>query len=126
MRVAKRSRRDLVRRCADVSLCVCSALVIFINPVATVSCLGQSQSEQKPTTSAATKPDQKPGARENPSPKPASGTIKGRVVSDDGRPITNAIIMAGRYTGVTVTKPSPRVDEAESLPSMIYQQLPTF
>jgi hypothetical protein len=71
--------------------------------------LAQSQTEAKPAATPETKQGQKPGEGKDTTPTPTTGTIKGRVVSDDGRPVTNATILAQAVTGAPAGKPA-RVD----------------
>jgi carboxypeptidase family protein len=79
-------------------------LVLTIGGV--VSVWGQSQPAVKPTASPSQTPVEKRGTNEN---APATGSIKGRVVADDGRPVVNATLMAQAVTGSPSVKPA-RVD----------------
>ena len=63
-----------------------------------------AQSQASPTASPQTLPVDKRAAKEN-TLAPTSGTIKGRVVSDDGHPIPNANVMAQAVTGPATAKP---------------------
>ena len=124
MHVAKLTRHYAVYRCAAAVFCALCSLAPFITSGGTVNSLAQSQTEARPAATPATAQGQKSGAGENPTPKPVTGTIKGRVVSDDGRPVTNATIMAQAVTGAPAAKPS-RVDAEgkfvfEDLPSAAY------
>jgi len=74
-----------------------------------VDSLAQSQTVAKPAATPIRVEVQQPGAAETPTPPPITGTIKGRVVSDDGRPVTNATVVAQAATGAPAAKPT-RVD----------------
>ena len=72
----------------------------------TVSALAQSQ----PTARSTASPQAAPTVKRSPDEITApTGSIKGRVVSDDGRPVVNATLMAQAVTGPTLVKPA-RVD----------------
>ncbi|MDQ2854954.1 MAG: carboxypeptidase-like regulatory domain-containing protein [Acidobacteriota bacterium] len=71
-----------------------------------LDCLGQSQTEAKPAATPPATPAPKSAARETPAPTPSTGTIKGRVVSDDGRAVTNATIIAQAVTGPVSARPT--------------------
>jgi hypothetical protein len=119
VRVAKLTERYVARRCAAALFCALCSLATFIAG-GVVDCLGQSQTEAKPAaTPAATR--QKSGAGENTTPPPTTGTIKGRVVSDEGRPVTNATIVAQSATGAPAAKPT-RVDGEGKF---VFEDLPT-
>lgn len=83
---AKETRRS--RRCAVASYCALFSLVMFAFSGHLTCVPAQSLDTPKPGATPETKQGQKPGANESASPAPATGTIKGRVVSDDGRPVT--------------------------------------
>jgi carboxypeptidase family protein len=68
-----------------------------------VSVLAQSQPAVKSTASPSPTPVEKRVANENP---PATGSIKGRVVADDGRPVVNATLMAQAVTGPLSARPA--------------------
>ena len=124
IRGALLTKRYAVYRCAAAVFCALCSLAPFITSGGTVNSLAQSQTEARPAATPATTQGQKSGAGENPTPTPITGTIKGRVVSDDGRPVTNATIMAQAVTGAPAAKPS-RVDAEgkfvfEDLPSAAY------
>ncbi|HKY29074.1 MAG TPA: carboxypeptidase-like regulatory domain-containing protein, partial [Pyrinomonadaceae bacterium] len=68
-----------------------------------VSALAQSQPPAKSTASPSPMPAEKRGPNEN---APATGSIKGRVVADDGRPVVNASLMAQAVTGPASVKPA--------------------
>lgn len=114
IRVAKLSRRYPVR-CAAAWFCALCSIATF------GTSLAQSQTEAKPAATPETRQGQKPGAGENPTPTPTTGTIKGLVIADDGRPVTNATIVAQAVTGTPAGKPT-RVD-AEG--KFVFDDLPT-
>ena len=118
IRVPQISRRYGVHCRAAALLCAWCSIATF------GTLLAQAQTEAKPAATPETKQGQKPGASENTTPTPPTGTIKGRVVSDDGRPVTNAIIMVQAVTGTPTGKPG-RVDAEgkfvlEDLPAAVY------
>jgi hypothetical protein len=124
IRGALPTKRYAVYRCAAAVFCALCSLAPFITSGGTVNSLAQSQTEARPAATPATTQGQKSGAGESPTPTPVTGTIKGRVVSDDGRPVTNATIMAQAVTGAPAAKPT-RVDAEgkfvfEDLPSAAY------
>lgn len=106
--VVRITKRYVVERCAAALFCALCVLATVIAGGA-VDCLGQTQTEPKPTATPAATPGRKSGAGENTTPTPITGTIKGRVVSDEGRPVTNATIIAQAATGAPAAKPT-RVD----------------
>src|SRR5690349_18030622 len=69
-------------------------LVLIMSGV--VSALAQSQPAAKSTASPLPTPAEKRNPNEHP---PATGSIKGRVVADDGRPVVNATLMAQTING---------------------------
>lgn len=82
-------------------------LVLLTNAFGvTVSALAQSQPNARSSASPQPTPTAKRGPSETTAP---TGSIKGRVVSDDGRPIVNATLMVQAMTGPTLIKPG-RVD----------------
>ena len=126
MCIGRLTGRDALPSRAAALFCVWCSLAVFLPFGSVVDCMGQSQAEQKPPAISTTTPRQKPGAGQEPVAIATStrGTINGRVISDDGRPLTNAIILARAVTGVTVTKPA-RVDEQgkfafDDLPTAAY------
>src|SRR5215510_12462310 len=85
-----------------------AAAFLFVLPLVLTmsgvdSALAQSQPAVKPTVSPSPTPVEKHGPNEN---LPATGSIKGRVVADDGRPVVNATLMAEAVTGPTSAKPA--------------------
>ena len=86
-----------------------------------VSALAQSQPAAKSTASPSPTPAEKRGPNENP---PATGSIKGRVVSDDGRPVVNATLMAQAINGASAVRPAQVDSEGkfsfDDLPSAAY------
>jgi len=65
----------------------------------------QSESSAKPAASPTPSPGQPSIAKENGSP-PVTGTIKGRLVSSDGQPLTNASVLAQSLNGTPSMKPT--------------------
>jgi hypothetical protein len=82
-----------------------------------VSALAQSQPAAKSTASPSPTPAEKRGPDENP---PATGSIKGRVVADDGQPVVNATLMAQAVNG----PPSVRPAQVDSEGKFSFDDLP--
>ena len=82
-----------------------------------VSVLAQSQPAARSTASPSPTPVEKRGSNENP---PATGSIKGRVVADDGRPVVNATLMTQSVNG----PPSIRPAQADSEGKFSFDDLP--
>ena len=95
-------------------------LPLVVTMSAVVSALAQSQPAVKSTASASPTPDEK---RPNEIPR-TTGSIKGRVVADDGRPVVNATLMAQAINGATSIKPAQVDSEGkfsfDDLPSAAY------
>src|ERR1044072_3471348 len=94
-------------------------LVLLMSGI--VSAQAQSQPVAKSTASPSPTPAEKRGPTENP---PVTGSIKGRVVSDDGRPVVNATLMAQAVNGPPTIKPAQVDSEGkfsfDDLPSAAY------
>jgi carboxypeptidase family protein len=106
------------RRRAVTLLLIMSAVVLFACGH-TVS-MAQTQNPEKPAATPAVTP---PPASQKPAPT-ATGTIKGRLVSGDGQPLTNANVMAQSLTAPPTAKPT-RVDSEgrfvfDDLPAAAY------
>ncbi len=63
---------------------------------------------------------QKPGADESTPAAPTAGTIKGRIVSEDGRPLTNATIVAQAVTG----GPAGKMTRVDNEGRFVFSDLP--
>jgi carboxypeptidase family protein len=92
------------RRCAITLLLSVSALVLFALGE-TVTTMAQTQTSERPAATPTTTPT---NASQKPAPS-LTGTIKGRLVSGDGQPLTNANVMAQALTSTPTAKPT-RVD----------------
>lgn len=68
-----------------------------------VSVLAQSQPAARSTASPSPTPAEKRSLNENPI---ATGSIKGRVVADDGQPVVNATLMAQAVNGPPTMRPA--------------------
>ena len=90
-------------------------LVLIMSGV--VSALAQSPPAARPTASPSPTPAEKRGPNESPL---ATGTIKGRVVADDGRPVVNASLMAQAVNG----QPSIRPAQVDSEGNFSFDDLP--
>jgi hypothetical protein len=89
---AMRTKRCDPRRCAVALFVACSGLVFAANSI--VPAIAQSQPPApQPASTPLTAASQRPEVKKA-TPGAATGTIKGRVVSDDGRPLTNASLIA--------------------------------
>jgi hypothetical protein len=120
VRGAKLTKRYAHRRPAALFCTVCSVAALMA-PGGAVDSFARAQTDAKPAATPAATQGQKSGVGENTTPTPTTGTIKGRVVSDDGQPVTNATIMALAVTGAPAAKPT-RVD-AEG--KFVFDDLPT-
>lgn len=100
-----------------------SALLLVLPLVLTtsgvISALAQSQTPAHSTASPP--PVEKRAPDENPL---ATGSIKGRVVADDGRPVVNAMLMAQSVNGPTSVRPAQVDSEGkfsfDELPAAAY------
>ena len=120
MRVANLTKHYSVPRYAAALLCALCSLATFIPSGVTVNCLAQSQTVATPAATPVSTQDQKSGAAEKAAPTPTTGTIKGRVVSDDGRPVTNATVVAQAATGAPAAKPT----RADAEGKFVFEDLP--
>lgn len=93
----------LTRRfcCPRAAALLLLPLVLITSGV--VSALAQSQPAAKSTASPPPAPVEKRNRNENP---PATGSIKGRVVADDGQPVVNATLMAQSVNGPPSIRPA--------------------
>jgi hypothetical protein len=91
-------------------------LILIVSGV--VSALAQSPPPAKSTASPSPTPAEKRGPNENP---PATGSIKGRVVADDGRPVVNATLMAQAINGPPTIRPA----QADSEGKFSFDDLPS-
>lgn len=91
-------------------------LVLIVSGV--VSALAQSQPAAKSIASPSPTTAEKAAPAENP---PATGSIKGSVVADDGRPVTNAMLMAQAVNGT----PSARPAQVDSEGKFSFDELPS-
>lgn len=86
-----------------------------------VTALAQSQPAAQSTAGPSPTPAEKRGPNEAP---PATGSIKGRVVADDGRPVVNASLMAQAINGPPTIRPAQVDSEGkfsfDELPSAVY------
>ena len=94
---AEATRRVDFRRCAGALFLTLYGLLIaaygYIIPAVAQSQPTAPPPPSTPASTPATMPGQKPGVNKG-TATTVTGTIKGRVVSDDGRPLTNASVMA--------------------------------
>jgi len=81
--------------------------------------LAQSPETPKPIATPETKKGQKLG-NESPQPASTTGMIRGRVVSDDGRPVINATIVAQAGAGAV----PPRVIRVDPEGRFVFDDLP--
>lgn len=90
-------------------------LVLTMSGVCSV--LAQSQPAARSTASPSPTPVEKRSANEDP---PATGSIKGRVVTDDGQPVVNATLMAQAVN----SQPSMRPAKVDSEGKFSFDDLP--
>lgn len=91
-------------------------LVLIMSGV--VTALAQSQPPAKSTASPSPTTAERRAPAENP---PATGSIKGRVVADDGRPLVNAMLMAQAING----RPSARPAQVDAEGNFSFDELPS-
>ncbi len=108
-RVAKLTSRQAGYRCGVVLSWALLSLVGFTTSGNHIRAQAQAPTTARPAASPETKPGQKTGSTESAAPASPIGPIKGRVVSDDGRPVTNANLMAQGGPG-SLTQKATRVD----------------
>ena len=118
---ARMNRRLDFRRFAVALFCALLPLAAFAAPENVVHVVAQSLTEAKPAATPEPKQGQKPVAADRAEATPTTGTIKGRVVSNDGRPITNATLFARSVTGAPASK-AARVDTEGKF---VFDDLPT-
>ena len=112
------------RRCGGALFLAFSGLLFFAHGNV-VPALAQSQPPaSQPASTPATTPNQKPEVKQG-TASVVTGTIKGRVVSDDGRPLTSANVMVAQLTTNTGTSKATRVDSEgrfvlEEMPAAVY------
>lgn len=121
------TRRFDFHRLARVLFLTLSGLFIAaygnVAPAAAQSQPAAPQPSSTPAATPALVPAEKPALNKGTAP-PVTGTIKGRVVSDDGRPLTNANVMAAQTTNSGMSKAS-RVDSEgrfvfDEMPASVY------
>ena len=112
--VASALTQSLCRHCASAFLLVLP-LVLMMSSF--VSAPAQSQPAANSTASPSPTPAEKRGPTENPI---ATGSIKGRVVADDGQPVVNATLMAQAVNG----PPSVRPAQVDSEGKFSFDDLP--
>lgn len=120
--IGKATRRLSSRRCAFAhtrafSLVMFALFAFTGNAFCTPT---QSQETAKPTATPETKRRPKLGVGESAQPASTTGTIEGRVVSDDGRPVTNASVMA-QAGGFRVI---PRMSRVDTEGRFVFDDLP--
>ena len=104
------------RRRTLALLLTLSAFLLFTTGSA-ITVMAQSQTPEKPTAIPAPTPaSQKPES----TPTPTTGTIKGRLVSGDGQPLTNANVMAQALTSTPTAKPT----KVDSEGRFVFDDLP--
>ena len=112
--VAPALTQSFCRQCASAFLLVLPLVLIMSG---FVSAPAQSQSAAKSTASPSPAPTEKRAPSENPI---ATGSIKGRVVADDGQPVVNATLMAQAVNG----PPSVRPAQVDSEGKFSFDDLP--
>ena len=89
--------------CRERAAAVLLLLPLVLIMISAVSALAQTPPTVRPTASPTPTAGDKPAANQIP---PATGSIKGRVVADDGRPLVNATLMAQAITGGVAIRPA--------------------
>src|SRR5689334_13381164 len=70
-----------------------ATFLLLLPLVLTISGLVSALAQSQRTATPAPSPSPTPAEKLSPEIPPATGSIKGRVVADDGRPIVNATLM---------------------------------
>src|SRR5689334_7776112 len=122
--VLKLTGRRGPRRRAVAFFCVLLALAVVAVPGHVLRSFAQTQTTAQPGATPETTQGKRPEVKEGSSGASVTGTIKGRVVSDDGHPLTSATVWARTLTGAPAVK-STRVDPEgrftfEDLPVAVY------
>ena len=118
-------RTAIVRRCFDshlhtVALSYAFSLAMVALSSNALCVLVKAQDIAKPVASPEAKQSPKPAAGNSPEAASTTGTIRGRVVSDDGRPVTNATIAAQGSAGPV----APRMIRVDSEGQFVFEDLP--
>jgi hypothetical protein len=92
------------QRSAVASLLTLAAFLLFAAGI-TVAGTAQTQTPEKPDPTPTATPATA-GQKPESTPTPTTGTIKGRLVSGDGQPLTNANVMAQALTSTPTAKPT--------------------
>ena len=103
--------------CSQRATAFLLVLPLVLTMSGVVSVLAQSQPAARSTASPSPTPTEKRSPNENP---PATGSIKGRVVADDGQPVVNATLMAQAVNG----QPSIRPAKVDSEGKFSFDDLP--
>ena len=97
-----------ISHCRALALLLTVSAFVLFAIGETVTTMAQTQTPDKPAASPAPSP-MTAGQKPESTPSPTTGTIKGRLVSGDGQPLTNANVMAQALTSTPTAKPT-RVD----------------
>ena len=89
--------------CRQRAAALLLVLPLVLTMSGAVSALAQSQPAPRSTASPPPTSAEKRGTNETP---PATGSIKGRVVADDGQPVVNATLMAQSVNGPRSVRPA--------------------
>src|SRR5687768_8912329 len=89
--------------CRQRAAAVLLLLPLVLIMISAGSALAQTPPAVRPSASPTPTAGNNPAANQNP---PATGSIKGRVVADDGRPLVNATLMAQAITGGVAIRPA--------------------
>jgi len=103
--------------CSQRATAFLLVLPLVLTMSGVVSVLAQSQPAARSTASPSPTPVEKRSPNETP---PATGSIKGRVVADDGQPVVNATLMAQAVNG----QPSIRPAKVDSEGKFSFDDLP--
>ena len=103
--------------CSQRATAFLLVLPLVLTMSGVVSVLAQSQPAARSTASPSPTPAEKRSPNEDP---PATGSIKGRVVADDGQPVVNATLMAQAVNG----QPSIRPAKVDSEGKFSFDDLP--
>jgi len=117
------TRHPDLHRCAGALFLALLGLLIatygYNIPAAAQSRTAAPQPAPTPAPTPATIPGQKPGVKKETS-NIVTGTIKGRVVCDDGRPLPNANVIAAQTTNTG----APRATRVDSEGRFAFEEIP--
>ena len=115
------------------ALVMTGAAVVVFATGNVVSTMAQSQTQSTPAATPLSTSTPAPGQKPEATPSPTTGTIKGRIVADDGQPLMNANVMVQSLTTPPAVKPTSVdsdgrfvFDDLAPAPYIIYATAPGY